>query len=152
MNSAGLPAAEPLPGVIASTDALVGSGMERIVQGFEVVGVAVIVIGVLVAASTFIAALVRHPTTSWATSQAYRVLRRDLGRALLLGLEFLVVADIINSVTVETTLASVASLGLLVLVRTFLSWSLEIEIRGVWPWQRTGSEESSPSPSKLSEP
>jgi uncharacterized membrane protein len=109
------------------------------------------VIGALVAAGTFIAALVRQPTTSWATSESYRVLRRDLGRALLLGLEFLVVADIINSVTIETTLASIAALGLLVLVRTFLSWSLEVEIIGMWPWRRAESEVSSPSPSELSE-
>jgi uncharacterized membrane protein len=152
MNAAGLPAAAPLDGVIASSGALAGAGMERVVQGFEVVGVAVIVVGVLVAAITFIAALVRHPTISWATSQSYRVLRRDLGRALLLGLEFLVVADIINSVTIESTLTGVATLGLLVLVRTFLSWSLEVEINGTWPWQRAGSEGSSPSPSTLSEP
>jgi uncharacterized membrane protein len=152
MTAAGPSAVAPLNAVIASTGALAGPGTERIVQGFEVVGVAVIVIGALVAAITFIVAMVRQPTTSWAASDAYRILRRDLGRTLLLGLEFLVVADIINSVTIETTILSVGSLGLLVLVRTFLGWSLEVEIDGRWPWRRAESEGSSPNASTLSEP
>jgi uncharacterized membrane protein len=149
MHASGPPAA-PLYGVIASTGPLAGAEMERIVQGFEVIGVAVIVIGVLVSAIIFTAALVHHPTASWAMSHPYRALRRDLGRALLLGLEFLVVADIILSVTIESTLTSVATLGLLVLVRTFLSWSLEVEIHGMWPWRRAEAEGSSPTPSEPS--
>jgi uncharacterized membrane protein len=143
--------AAPLNGVIASTGALAGPGIERVIQGFEVVGVAVIIVGALVASLTFLTGLVRHPATSWATSESYRVLRRDLGGALLLGLEFLVVADTIYSVTVDSTLAGVATLGLLVLVRTFLGWSLEVEINGMWPWRRAASEGSSQGPSELSE-
>ncbi|HSR33843.1 MAG TPA: DUF1622 domain-containing protein [Anaerolineae bacterium] len=65
----------------------------------------------------------------------YRQLKVRLGRALLLGLEILVAADIIRTVALETTLQSVAVLGLLVLVRTFLSWALVVEIEGRWPWQ-----------------
>ena len=65
----------------------------------------------------------------------YRQLKIRLGRALLLGLEILVAADIIRTVALETTLQSVAVLGLLVLVRTFLSWALVVEIEGRWPWQ-----------------
>jgi uncharacterized membrane protein len=65
----------------------------------------------------------------------YRELKVQLGRALLLGLEILVAADIIRTVALEATLESVAVLGLLVLIRTFLSWALEVEIEGRWPWQ-----------------
>ncbi len=67
---------------------------------------------------------------------AYRDLRRRLGRAILLGLEFLVAADIIGSVLVSPTLANAAALGVVVVIRTFLSWSLELEIDGRWPWQK----------------
>ncbi len=62
--------------------------------------------------------------------------QRRLGRALLLGLEFLVAADVIRSVAVAPTLEGVAVLALLVVVRTFLNWTLELEIEGRWPWQR----------------
>lgn len=62
--------------------------------------------------------------------------RSELGRSILLGLEFLVAADIINTVAVEPTLGSLAVLGGIVLIRTFLSFSLEVEIEGRWPWQR----------------
>jgi uncharacterized membrane protein len=58
-----------------------------------------------------------------------------LGKALLLGLEILVAADIVRTVALEATLESILTLGLLVLVRTFLSWSLTVEIEGRWPWQ-----------------
>ncbi|MFC2030092.1 DUF1622 domain-containing protein [Chloroflexota bacterium] len=65
----------------------------------------------------------------------YGQLKARLGRALLLGLEILVAADIIRTVALEATLQSVAVLGLLVLIRTFLSWALVVEIEGRWPWQ-----------------
>ena len=66
----------------------------------------------------------------------YGRFRRFLGRSILLGLELLVAADIIRTVAVTPTLASVASLAMIVLIRTFLSWSLELEITGRWPWQK----------------
>jgi uncharacterized membrane protein len=66
--------------------------------------------------------------------------RASLGRAILLGLEFLVAADIIHTVAVEPTLESVAVLAAIVAVRTFLSFSLEVEIEGRWPWQRRAEE------------
>ena len=103
-------------------------------SGFEVAGVSVLIIGTLIALVQFTVALVhRQPAAS-----AYRALRQGLARAILLGLEFLVAADIIRSVALEPTFQSVSILGLIVLVRTFLSWSLEVEITGRWPWQRTG--------------
>lgn len=101
---------------------------------FELVGVAVLIIGALVALLRFAVALVRRqPATS-----LYSPLRYGLARAILLGLEFLVAADIIRSVALDPTFESVGVLGLIVLVRTFLSWSLEMEITGEWPWQRAG--------------
>ena len=65
----------------------------------------------------------------------YRQLKVSLGKALLLGLEILVAADIIRTVALEATFQSVMVLGLLVLIRTFLSWALVVEIEGRWPWQ-----------------
>ncbi len=66
----------------------------------------------------------------------YRSYRRQLGRSILLGLELLVAADIIRTVAVTPTLTSVAVLGSIVVIRTFLSFSLELEITGRWPWQK----------------
>jgi uncharacterized membrane protein len=103
--------------------------------GFELVGVAVLVVGALLALGRFARPLLRRQDAA----AAYRALRNDLGRAILLGLELLVAADIIRSVAYEPTFQSVGVLGLLVVVRTFLSWSLEVEISGRWPWQRAGS-------------
>jgi len=70
-------------------------------------------------------------------SDRYRLLRANLGRAILLGLEFLIAGDIIRSVVVDPTLLNVAVLGLIVLIRTFLSMTLQLEVEGRWPWQRT---------------
>lgn len=66
----------------------------------------------------------------------YRVYRQDLGRAILLGLEFLIAGDIIRTVAVAPTLQNVLVLGLIVLIRTFLSFSLQLEIEGKLPWSR----------------
>ena len=67
----------------------------------------------------------------------YLEYKHALGRALLLGLEILVAADVVRTVALEPTLENIASLGLLVVVRTFLSWSLVVEIEGRWPWRQT---------------
>jgi uncharacterized membrane protein len=73
---------------------------------------------------------------------AYLALKGNLGRSMLLGLEILVAADIVSTVALESTLESVLVLGLLVLIRTFLSWALEVEISGRWPWQSGPEEET----------
>jgi|SRR5882724_1364233 len=70
---------------------------------------------------------------------AYESYKHQLGKALLLGLELLVAADVVRTVALEPTLKNVAMLGLLVLIRTFLSWSLTVEIEGRWPWQSRSS-------------
>ena len=71
----------------------------------------------------------RHPL------EAYKGVRQDVGRAILLGLEILIIADIVQTITVDSTLDSAITLGVIVLVRTFLSFSLEIELEGVVPWR-----------------
>ncbi|HWT29829.1 MAG TPA: DUF1622 domain-containing protein, partial [Propylenella sp.] len=79
--------------------------------------------------------------------EAYHAFRTSLARGILLGLEFLVAADIIGTVAVEPTLQNLAVLGLIVLIRTFLSFSLQLEIEGRWPWQRAGGAGASrPAP------
>jgi uncharacterized membrane protein len=100
------------------------------------VGVAVIVLGII-AATIFAFGRLRQRAPD-----VYRSYREQLGRSILLGLELLVAADIIRTVAVRPTLFSVGVLGGIVLIRTFLSFSLEVEITGAWPWQkRAGSPE-----------
>lgn len=97
----------------------------------EVVAVVIIVIAIIKALSRYIFRVLLHP----GEGDHYQRLKVSLGRALLLGLEILVAADIIRTVALEATLASVTVLGILVLIRTFLSWALVVEMEGRWPWQ-----------------
>ncbi len=99
--------------------------------GFELAGVAVLVIGSLLALVTYLIAFFRQRDAPI----AFHDLRQKVGKSILLGLELLVAADIIRSVAIDPTFASVGVLGLIVAVRTFLSWSLEVEINEKWPWQ-----------------
>ncbi len=105
--------------------------MDAISRAFEVAGVGIIVIGFWVALVRALARVGRKEYT-----EAYEAMRATFGRSVLLGLEVLVAADIIRTVAVDPTLDNLYVLGLLVLIRTFLSWSLEVEIDGRWPWQR----------------
>jgi uncharacterized membrane protein len=106
--------------------------VERVGQLVEGVGVAVIVVGAAVALALFLWQMRRGGPVD----AAYERLRRGLGRALLLGLEFLVAGDIIDTVAVDLTFRSLGVLAILVALRTFLSLELELEIEGRWPWQR----------------
>ena len=106
--------------------------LDVIEKGFQLAGVALLTLGALGALLWSGITLARHQ----GAPQAYQVLREGLGRAILVGLEFLVAADIIRSVAIAPTFQSVGVLALSVLVRTFLSWSLEGEITGAWPWRR----------------
>jgi uncharacterized membrane protein len=74
------------------------------------------------------------------TPDSYEDLRRNLGRSILLGLEVLIVADIVRTIIVDPTFESVAVLGVIVVIRILLSFSLEVEIDGAWPWQRSDRE------------
>ena len=101
--------------------------MPRVV---ELVGVVVLLLGAIASGVRYAADL-----RTLAAGVAYKRLRSNLGRSILLGLELLVAADIINTVAIEPTLESLAVLAGIVLIRTFLSFSLEVEIDGRWPWQ-----------------
>ena len=103
----------------------------------EIVGTAVDGVGVFIVAAGAIVATVRllvHRTQN--TGNYYSSYRQDIGRAILLGLEFLIAGDIIRTVVVAPTIQNVLVLGLIVLIRTFLSLSLQLEIEGRLPWQR----------------
>lgn len=109
-------------------DELFAEILHLITRAIEAAGVLVIVVGVALAAVDFLRQRDQQ--------EAYHQLRSTLGRAILLGLELLVAADIINTVAIEPTLESLAVLAGIVLIRTFLSLSLEVEIEGRWPWQQ----------------
>ena len=100
---------------------------------FDVFGVGVIVIGIVVATILFLRAIFKGA----APVDAINTFKVRIGRAMLLGLEVLIAADIVKTVAVSVTISNMAALGVLVLVRTFLSWTLELEIEGRWPWQAT---------------
>lgn len=108
------------------------STIELIVSAVELAGVAALIIGAILTFIKYIGTVLRRRADA---ATAYNQLRQGLGRAILIGLEYLVAADIIRSVAIDPTFTSVGVLGLLVVVRTFLSWSLEVEITGRWPWQ-----------------
>lgn len=97
----------------------------------EVLAVVIIVVSIFYSTVRYIVQSGFRP----GTPMVYTQLKRNLGRSLLLGLEILVAADIVRTVALEATLQSVLALGLLVLIRTFLSWALVVEIEGRWPWQ-----------------
>lgn len=108
--------------------------IQKIGMLLDLVGVLVIAVGVTIATVAFLLGW-------WRTRrlvEVYRPYRQGVGRAILLGLEFLVGGDIIRSVAVSPTFTSVGVLALIVLVRTFLSLSLQVELDGRWPWQSNG--------------
>jgi len=105
--------------------------MEHVAQGFEAVGVVIFVLGLL-----WSVALAIRTWRRAGGRPAYQALRESFGGVLLLGLEVLVAADLIRTVAVAPTWQNVAVLGVIVLIRTFLSFSLQIEIDGVPPWRR----------------
>jgi uncharacterized membrane protein len=102
----------------------------------ELVGVAIIIGGAMIAS----AACLRNGLRAADWRSAYDQYRSDLGRAILLGLELLVGADIISTITAPLTFESVGLLAIIVVIRTFLSFSLETEIEGCWPWQRAAKD------------
>jgi uncharacterized membrane protein len=113
-----------------------------VVKTVEAVGAAIMIIGGLAAFAAF-ALSVWNPRTR---TGSYEALRRNLGRSILLGLEVLILADIVRTIIVAPTLTSVAVLGAIVLVRVVLSFSLEVEIDGVWPWGRWRRDRVASSP------
>jgi uncharacterized membrane protein len=111
-------------------------GIEYLALAIELLAVSVITIGVLYALIRFVIARYGNQRVR----DYDRKFRAQLGNSLLVGLEILVAADIIRTVALEPNLENVAILGILVLVRTFLSWSLVVEIEGRWPWRAAEAE------------
>lgn len=117
--------------------------VEYVVRGIEACGIAVLVVGAIIALVRYLLEVAEsdHRHT------AYPQLRRRLARVILLGLEILLLADIILTIVVEPSLDSVGILAIIVAIRIVLSFSLEVEIEGVWPWNRwrtTATEDTSP--------
>ncbi|QQP89776.1 DUF1622 domain-containing protein [Skermanella sp. TT6] len=106
---------------------------ELVTSGIEAVGIAVIVLGATIATALFI----RDGFGAAGWNDAYERYRANLGRGILIGLELLVAADIIATVAAPLDFSTVGALGVIVLIRTFLSFSLEVEIKGRWPWQES---------------
>lgn len=104
-----------------------------IARFMEVIGVITIVLGVIISFARYLF------TLQGIKPRSYKILRGELGKSILLGLEILVAGDIIKTVATEPTMMNVLTLGVIVLIRTFLSLSLEVEINGKFPWQK-GSE------------
>lgn len=103
--------------------------IETIGTAIDVFGVVVILLGIILATGRYV--LKR-------SANAYHRYRTGLGQSLLLGLEILVAADIVKTIAVTPTPLSISVLGLLVIIRTFLSWTLTLEVEGRWPWQKEG--------------
>ena len=113
------------------------SVMDEVTLFFELAGVVAIIAG-------FVYGLVRAYRARdgrAGTETPYEAFRATFGRAVLVGLEILVAADLIRTIAVEPTMDNLWVLALLVAIRTFLSWSLEVEIDGRWPWQRSAAEQ-----------
>jgi uncharacterized membrane protein len=101
--------------------------------GIEFIAIGIIVVGALTTTVIFIVRVLKEG----ALEDCYRRFRSDFGKAILLGLEFLIASDIVGTVAVGPTFTDLGVLGVLVIIRTFLSFSLELEITGRWPWQNT---------------
>ena len=108
------------------------SAMDHVAQGFEALGGLILVVGVVWSIVLAVLAWRRSGSARW----AYTALRQAFGGSLLLSLEVLVAADLLRTVAVAPSVDNVLTLGLIVLIRTFLSFSLEVEIDGVLPWRR----------------
>lgn len=117
------------------------SAMENIARGVEVVGVAILIAGGVFALGRGAFESVRSGSDHALT---YRRLRSFLGRSILMGLEVLVAADLIRTVAIDPSLKNVGVLGLIVVIRTFLSFSLDIEIDGEVPWRRAAKTAGRP--------
>ncbi|WP_210357315.1 DUF1622 domain-containing protein [Sphingomonas beigongshangi] len=115
----------------------------------EIVGTAIIVIGSFGALASFLVGMARATSPRDALVSRFR---SSLGQSILLGLEFLVAADIINTVAIEPTISSLVVLAGIVLIRTFLSFSLEVEIGGRWPWQKSRAKKGPGASSERLQP
>ncbi|HEX2136256.1 MAG TPA: DUF1622 domain-containing protein [Microvirga sp.] len=141
MPAPALAAAVPESGATEISDvrAAVDQALHWIAMVIEVIGVGVIVVGAALASAAF----VRNGLGAEGWDKAYQDYRANLGRAILLGLELLVAADIIGTVAVTPSFQTLGVLAFIVLIRTFLSFALEVEMEGHWPWRRREAERGS---------
>src|SRR5262245_45495334 len=130
------------PGRRLEEEMSVEQTMDDIARGVEILGVATVVVGLAASLVNGGLGLLRGE----GAGSVYGNIRAVFARSILLGLEFLVAADIIRTVAVQPSLENVAVLGLIILIRTFLSFSLEVELDGRWPWARAPS--GSPGPAQ----
>jgi len=107
--------------------------------GIESIAIGIIVLGAIITTAIFIWRVIQEGTLE----DCYRRFRSDFGKAVLLGLEFLIASDIVGTVAIGPTFKDLGVLGLLVVIRTFLSFSLELEITGRWPWQKSPANDGS---------
>jgi uncharacterized membrane protein len=124
------------PGRVSVLTEQIHAFVDQLAKALELVGVAIILGGIMLATVAFL--LDGSRTSDWRS--AYPRYRSDIGRVILLGLELLVGADIISTITAPLTFESVGLLAAIVAIRTFLSFSLETEIDGCWPWQRAARD------------
>ena len=122
-------------------DQLLATFVGAAMRLLEFAGTAIILVGAAAATGAWIVAFARGVEPE----RRFGRFRTSLGRAILLGLEFLVAADIVRTVAIDPTLRSLAVLAGIVLVRTFLSFALEVELEGRWPWQRHAAAAASAS-------
>lgn len=123
--------------------------LENIRSWIEIVSLLIELLAVAIIVTAIAYASVRaalEGTNRETFNKAYDEYKVRLGRSLLLGLEILIAADVIRTVALEPTLTSVAVLGILIVIRTFLSWSLILEMEGRWPWQ--SKRRASPDPDR----
>ncbi len=122
--------------LISASEAGLTIGDFEIARGvaefIEVIAIVAIVIGVIVSVIAGVTQWLRIDSDT-----GFETFKRFIARGLLIGLDLLIAADVIKTVTLEGTIESALVLGLLVLIRTFLSWTLVLEVRGRWPWQQT---------------
>jgi uncharacterized membrane protein len=109
-----------------------GQLMKNVSQGIECLAVAIIVVGAILSTAVFVKRAIQEK----AFNDCYHKFRSDFSKAILLGLEFLIASDIIGTVAIGPTFQDLGVLGLLVVIRTFLSFTLELEITGRWPWEK----------------
>lgn len=102
-------------------------------KGIEIIGILSIIVGTILALTKYIL------TRQGIKPRSYKILRQDLGKSIILGLEILVAGDIIETVVTEATMEKVLVLAVIVLIRTFLSLSIVVEIEGKFPWQKNDS-------------
>ncbi|MDQ6751289.1 MAG: DUF1622 domain-containing protein [Actinomycetota bacterium] len=122
--------------------------VELVGEIIDGLGVGVVVLGIAVASVIFASRALRAD----GFPEVYRAYRQGLGRAILLGLELLVAADIIRTVAVSPSFRGAGVLAIIVLIRTFLSATLEVEIEGRWPWQTRASPGTRSAPPQVKQP